>query len=52
MKSIPQSEMRCLKINDKWVNLILAGSKTWEVRHRNTKIREKIALGNKKKNVL
>jgi hypothetical protein len=27
--------------------LILNGSKTWEIRRNNTKIREKIALGNK-----
>jgi hypothetical protein len=47
MKSIPHSEMRCLKIDEKWVNLILNGSKTWEIRRRNTKIRERIALGNK-----
>ena len=39
---------RCLKIDDKWVNLILNGSKTWEIRRTNTKIRERIALGNKK----
>ena len=42
-----QSEMRCLKIDEKWVNLILNGTKTWEIRRRNTKIRERIALGNK-----
>jgi hypothetical protein len=40
--------MRCLKINDKWVNLILCGKKTWEIRTRNTNIRERIALGNTK----
>jgi predicted transcriptional regulator len=40
--------MRCLKIEDKWVNLILNGTKTWEIRRRNTKIRERIALGNTK----
>jgi hypothetical protein len=38
--------MRCLKIDDKWVKLILSGNKTWEIRRRNTKIRERIALGN------
>lgn len=43
-----QTKMRCLKIDDKWVNLILNGSKTWEIRRRNTKIRERIALGNTK----
>lgn len=42
------SGMRCLKIDDKWVNLILNGSKTWELRRRNTKVRERIALGNTK----
>jgi hypothetical protein len=40
--------MRCLKIEDKWAKLILSGNKTWEIRRRNTKIREQIALGNKK----
>ena len=40
--------MRCLKIDDKWVNLILCGKKTWEIRRTNTRIRERIALGNKK----
>lgn len=40
--------MRCLKMNDKWVNLILSGKKTWEIRTRNIHIREKIALGNTK----
>jgi hypothetical protein len=42
------SEMRCLKIEDKWITLILNGSKTWEIRRRPTKIKEKIALGNMK----
>jgi predicted transcriptional regulator len=41
------SEIRCLKIDEKWVNLILTGRKSWELRRRNTKIREQIALGNK-----
>jgi hypothetical protein len=40
--------MRCLKIDDKWVTLILSGTKTWEIRRRHTKIRERIALGNTK----
>ena len=40
--------MLCLKIDDKWVNLILNGNKSWEIRRRNTKIRERIALGNTK----
>ena len=39
---------RCLKINDKWANLILSGRKTWEIRRTNTKIRGRIALGNTK----
>jgi hypothetical protein len=38
--------MRCLKIDDKWVCMILSGKKTWEIRRRNTLIRERIALGN------
>ena len=42
-----KSGMRCLKIDEKWINLILNGSKTWEIRRNNTKIREQIALGNK-----
>jgi predicted transcriptional regulator len=40
--------MHCLKIDDKWVNMILSGNKTWEIRRANIKIREKIALGNTK----
>jgi hypothetical protein len=48
MKAKPQPEMRCLKIEDKWVNLILNKSKTWEIRRGNSKIREQIALGNMK----
>jgi len=40
--------MRCLKMNDKWVNLVLSGKKTWEIRTQNTNIRERIALGNTK----
>lgn len=43
-----QYRIRCLKIDDKWVNLILNGTKTWEIRRTNTTIRERIALGNKK----
>jgi hypothetical protein len=35
-------------MDDKWVNLILSGKKTWEIRTRNTNIRERIALGNTK----
>ncbi len=38
--------MRCLTIDDKWVNLILTGKKRWEIRRRNTLIRDRIALGN------
>lgn len=40
--------MRCLKCDDKWTRLILEGKKTWEIRRKNTKLREKIALGNTK----
>jgi hypothetical protein len=40
--------MRCLKIADRWVNLIINGTKTWEIRRKNTIIRERIALGNTK----
>jgi hypothetical protein len=47
MKTMQPSGMRCLKIDEKWVNLILNWSKTWEIRRRNTNIREQIALGNK-----
>ncbi len=39
---------KCLKIDDKWVNLILSGKKIWEIRRNNTKIRERVALGNTK----
>jgi hypothetical protein len=45
---MPYYRIRCLKIDDKWVNLILNGIKTWEIRRRNTLIRERIALGNTK----
>jgi hypothetical protein len=45
---MPKSFMRCLKIDDKWVKLILSGKKTWEIRRKNTLIRERIALGNTK----
>jgi hypothetical protein len=41
--------MRVLKIEEKWVNKILDGSKTWEIRRTNTKIRGHIALGNTSK---
>jgi hypothetical protein len=40
--------MRCLKMDDKWVNLVLSGKKVWEIRTRGTNIRERIALGNTK----
>jgi hypothetical protein len=40
--------MRCLKIEDKWINLILVRKKTWEIRKQHTTIRERIALGNTK----
>jgi hypothetical protein len=42
------NRVRCLKIEDKWVNMILSGNKIWEIRRRNTLIRERIALGNTK----
>jgi predicted transcriptional regulator len=45
---MPKSKMRCLKIKDEWINMILSGSKTWEIRRRNTKIRGRIALGSMK----
>jgi len=38
--------MKCLKIDDKWIKLILAGKKTWEIRRTPTKFRGRIALGN------
>lgn len=41
-----EAKMKCLKIKAKWINLILNGKKTWEIRRTNTKIRERIALGN------
>jgi len=40
--------MKCLKIKDKWIELILSGQKTWEIRRTNTNIRGRIALGNTK----
>lgn len=40
---------RCLIIDEPFINLILDKRKTWEIRRRNTNIRERIALGNKKK---
>jgi hypothetical protein len=45
MKKTP---IRCLKIKDEWINLILNGKKTWEIRTQNTLIRERIGLGNTK----
>lgn len=38
--------MKCLKIDDKWLRLILAGHKTWEIRRTKTNYRGRIALGN------
>jgi len=38
--------MKCLKIDDKGLQLILAGKKTWEIRLRDTNVRGRIALGN------
>lgn len=40
--------MKCLKIDDKWLQLILAGKKTWEIRRTRTNMRGRIALGNTK----
>jgi hypothetical protein len=45
---MPKEEMRCLKMHDKWVNLILNNEKTWEIRRTNTKVRGRIGLGNTK----
>lgn len=36
--------MKALIIKEKWLNLILSGKKTWEIRSLNTKIRGKILL--------
>lgn len=38
--------MKCLKIEDKWLKLILAGKKTWEIRRTPTNYKGRIALGN------
>jgi hypothetical protein len=35
-------------MKDEYVNLVLSGKKIWEIRKRNTNIRERIALGNTK----
>ncbi|MBE3116201.1 ASCH domain-containing protein [Candidatus Bathyarchaeota archaeon] len=35
-------------MNNKWATLVLSGKKIWEIRTRNTNIRERIALGNTK----
>jgi len=40
--------MRNLIIHRKWLNLILSGEKTWEIRSRNTSIRGQIGLGYRK----
>jgi hypothetical protein len=40
--------MKCLKIDDEWLKLILSGKKTWEIRRTNTSFRGRIALGNTK----
>lgn len=42
----PKLEPRCLKIDDRWLKLILSGKKTWEIRRANTTIRGRIAFGN------
>jgi len=36
--------MRGLIIAEPWIDLILSGQKTWELRTRNARLREKIAL--------
>ena len=36
--------MKALIIKKKWLDLILSGEKTWEMRSRNTKVRGRIAL--------
>jgi hypothetical protein len=40
--------MECLKIDEKWLQLILAGKKTWEIRRTSTNYRGRVALGNTK----
>ena len=40
--------MKCLKIDDKWLKLILAGEKTGDIRRTQTNFRGRIALGNTK----
>lgn len=40
--------MKCLKINEKWLRLILRGEKVWELRRTNTNFRGRVALGNTK----
>ena len=35
-------------MNNKWATRVLSGKKIWEIRTRNTNIRERIALGNTK----
>jgi len=36
--------MKCLIVKEKWLELILAGKKSWEIRGSNTRIRGKIGL--------
>jgi len=40
--------VKCLKINDKWLKLILEGKKTLEIRKTHCHVTERIALGNTK----
>ena len=40
--------VKCLKINDRWLRLILEGKKVWELRRTNTNFRGRIALENTK----
>jgi hypothetical protein len=37
--------MRCLKIDEPWISLIINRVKTWEIRRQRTNIRERIGLG-------
>ncbi len=41
--------MKCLIVKEPFASLIVNGEKTWELRRRNTNIREKIAIGTKGK---
>ena len=43
---------RALKVNQHWVQLLLDGSKTWEVRSYNTKVRGRVALASTESKLL